>query len=212
MRAMAEAEKQHRERHAADDRREEILAAVRQLAAEEGVGRLSISRITDRVGCTRSLFYHYFPNREAAIDAALDGIIDGFVERLAARNAARVRGDIEGALDSVVALMRSLVLEDQGLPRSFSSGGTAALYTGFVHKVADRLATYIVDSTVADFARFHSVRIDHVYETFYVLITGLITFVRAHSDASDAVLKDIIASTLHIEGYTAKYADRRPAS
>ena len=53
-------------------------------------------------------------------------------------------------------------------------------------------------------------RIDHLYETFYVLITGLIMFVRTHPDAPEGTIKDIIASTLHIEGYTAKYPERRP--
>ena len=59
------------ERHAHDDRREEILAAVRDACAEEGVSRFSVSSITKRVGCTRSLFYHYFPDKEAALNAAL---------------------------------------------------------------------------------------------------------------------------------------------
>ena len=197
------------ERRDADTRREEILAAMRELAAQGGVVDLSISAVTKRVGCTRSLFYHYFSSKEEALDAALDQIIDGFVDRLRAWNAGRVHGDIEGSLDSVVALIKELVLEDQGLPKAFDTHGDAALYTGFVHRVADRAAAYIVDSTVQDFARFHSVRIDHVYETFYVLITGLVNFVRLHPATDDATLKDIIASTLHIEGYTAKYAERR---
>lgn len=53
-------------------------------------------------------------------------------------------------------------------------------------------------------------QIDHLYETFYVLITGLVMFVRTHPDAPEETIKDIIASTLHIEGYTAKYPERRP--
>ena len=65
-------------------------------------------------------------------------------------------------------------------------------------------------STVVDFAAHHEVQIDHLYETFYVLITGLIMFVRTHPDAPEGTIKDIIASTLHIEGYTAKYPERRP--
>ncbi len=63
---------------------------------------------------------------------------------------------------------------------------------------------------MVDFARYHEVRIDHVYETFYVLITGLVMYIRTHPDAPDDLIKDIVASTLHIEGYTEKYKDRRP--
>lgn len=198
------------ERHAHDDRREEILAAVRDACAEEGISRLSVSSITKRVGCTRSLFYHYFPDKEAALNAALDEFIERFLERLKAWNSQRERGDIEGALDDVVALMKHIVLDNRDLPKSLASGGNAALYTAFVHRVADRTARYICESTVVDFARYHEVRIDHVYETFYVLITGLVMYIRTHPDAPDALIKDIVASTLHIEGYTEKYKDRRP--
>ena len=52
--------------------------------------------------------------------------------------------------------------------------------------------------------------IDHVYETFYILISGLILFIRSHPDVEETVIKDVIASTLHIEGYTEKYPERRP--
>ena len=40
------------------ERREEILQAVRETCAEDGVANLSVSAITKRAGCTRSLFYH----------------------------------------------------------------------------------------------------------------------------------------------------------
>lgn len=196
----------HRTRLEADARRAEILAAVRDICATEGVGRLSVSRITERAGCTRSLFYHYFPNWKAALDAALDCVIDGFVDELRTWNEHRVPGDIDGALDSCAALFKRLVLDEDRLPKSLSADANAALYTGFVHRVADRTARYICDSTVVDFARLHTVRINHVYETFYVLITGLIMFIRTHPDASEDTIKDIAASTLHIEKYTRGYA------
>lgn len=201
-------ESSHRERLSADDRRRDILAAVRDLCAEQGVGSLSVSSITERVGCTRSLFYHYFPDKQAAIDATLDDMIEDVIEQIRAWNASRVRGDIDGALDSVVVLLKRLIVNQNDLPLSLTSTGDATLYTGFVHRVADHAARYVLDSTVRDFARFHSVRIDHVYETFYVLITGLVMFMRTHPEAPEATIKDIIASTLHIEKYTAKHAGR----
>lgn len=198
-------------RHRAGDRRDEILDAVRDLAAEKGVSRLSVSEITQRVGCTRSLFYHYFPDKQAALDAALDRVIDGFVEELERWNASRTKGDIEGALDSIVQIMKRLVLFEGKLPRSITGGNNGALQTEFVDRASARTARYICDTTVRDFEKLHEVRIDHVYETFYVLISGLILFIRTHPDVPDDVLKDIAASTLHIEGFTAKYAERRPA-
>lgn len=201
----------HHERLAHDDRRDEIIAAVRAVVAESGISRLSISAVTKRVGCTRSLFYHYFPTKEDALQAALDQSIDAFMAQLTAWNDQRVTGDIEGALNSAAHMLKTLVLQqDDAMPHTVATGGNAGLYATFVHRVADRTARYICESTVVDFAALHEVRIDHLYETFYVLITGLVMFVRANPDVPEETVKDIIASTLHIEGYTAKYPERHP--
>lgn len=201
----------HHERLAHDDRRDEIIDAVRAVVAESGISRLSISAVTKRVGCTRSLFYHYFPTKEDALQAALDQSIDAFMAQLTAWNDQRVTGDIEGALNSAAHMLKTLVLQqDDAMPHTVATGDNAGLYATFVHRVADRTARYICQSTVVDFAALHEVRIDHLYETFYVLITGLVMFVRANPDVPEETVKDIIASTLHIEGYTAKYPERRP--
>lgn len=201
----------HHERLAHDDRRDEIIDAVRAVVAESGISRLSISAVTKRVGCTRSLFYHYFPTKEDALQAALDQSIDAFMAQLTAWNDQRVTGDIEGALNSAAHMLKTLVLQqDDAMPHTVATGGNAGLYATFVHRVADRTARNICESTVVDFAALHEVRIDHLYETFYVLITGLVMFVRANPDVPEETVKDIIASTLHIEGYTAKYPERRP--
>lgn len=201
----------HIERHAHDTRRNEILQAVIDVCAKEGIGKLSISNVTARVGCTRSLFYHYFPNKEEALQAALDYTIDAFITRLRTWNESRTLGDIEGALDSISELLKTLVLEMPGISGSITMGGDAVLYTAFVNRVAERCARYMCESTVVEFAQYHEVLIDNVFETFYVLISGLILYIRAHQDVPIPVIKDIIACTLHIEGYTEKYKDRRPA-
>ena len=201
----------HHERLAHDDRRDEILAAVRETVVEDGLSRLSISAVTKRAGCTRSLFYHYFPTKEDALQAVLDLSIDSFVEQLTAWNESRVAGDIEGSLDTIAHMLKNMVVnQNDVMSQSVIHSGNAALYASFVHRAADRLARYMCSSTVVDFAAHHEVRIDHLYETFYVLITGLVMFVRTHPDAPEEAIKDIIASTLHIEGYTAKYPERRP--
>ncbi len=199
------------ERLSHDDRRDEILNAVRATILEDGISRFSISAATKRAGCTRSLFYHYFPTKEDALQAVLDQSIDAFVDRITAWNAERVAGDIEGALDAAAHMLKTMVLEqNDSATSSVARAGDGAMYASFVHRVADRTARYMCASTVVDFAAQHEVRIDHLYETFYVLITGLIMYVRTNPDAPEEVVKDIIASTLHIEGYTAKYPERRP--
>lgn len=197
-------------RHSYEDRRDEILQAVIDVCAEQGLGKLSVSSVSERVGCTRSLFYHYFPNKEDALSAALDYTIDAFIARLRTWNENRVLGDIEGALDGISELLKTLVLEMPGISGSITAGGDAVLYTAFVNRVAERCARYMCESTVVDFAKYHEILIDNVFETFYVLISGLILYIRSHQDVPVEVIKDIIACTLHIEGYTEKYKNRRP--
>ncbi len=184
-------------------RREEILEAVRLTCAEEGVSRLSVSAITKRAGCTRSLFYHYFPDKEAAVEAVMSEAIDGIVRELERWNESRVVGDVEGALNSVAPLFKRLVADNHELPGALTSG-SGALYGGFLHNAVERVTDYLCATTVADFERLHEMPIEHVHETFYTLVMGLLMYIRTHPDVSDETVKDIIASTLHIDTYTAK--------
>ena len=39
---------------------------------------------------------------------------------------------------------------------------------------------------------------------------GLLMYMGTEQDVPDETFKEIIASTLHIEGYTAKYQERKP--
>ena len=193
-----------------DERRRRILKAVRIVSAERGVSHLSVSAVAKQAGCTRSLFYHYFSDMDAAVEAVMDEAIEGFVSELERWNASRVEGDIEGALDTVAPLFKRLVADGHELPTTLTSG-SGALYGGFLHHAVERVAHYLCETTVADFIARHDLRIDHVYETFYTLVMGLLMYIRTHPDVPDETVKDIIASTLHIEGYTAKYPERRPS-
>ena len=75
-------DERHHERMTHDARRSAILNAVRETCASDGINKVSISAVTKRAGCTRSLFYHYFPDRDTAIQAALDDSIERFIDRL----------------------------------------------------------------------------------------------------------------------------------
>ena len=43
-----------------DARRLQIVQAAREICLEKGFSKITISDIAERVGMTRSLFYHYF--------------------------------------------------------------------------------------------------------------------------------------------------------
>ena len=184
------------------DRKQQIIACARELIEERGLAKMSVRAISERMGTARTLFYHYFPSKDELLDAVLDAYVDEFVVELRKWNAARTEGNIEDALDSMVALIRRELFDEEAqrpFRRALATRENASLYLQFVNRAADAAARCIVKSTVRDYDRLHKVRIDHVYETFYVLTLGIIGYIRQHPEADDNMLKDLIAQTLHME-------------
>ena len=182
-----------------EQRRSDIVEAARQLYEERGLSRTSVKDIAERAGITRSLFYHYFPDKQAVTSAVLDDFVEDYIEALSIWNDERMTGEIEQALDGVVRVLRVSVFEGSSFRRALDTRENAALYIEFINRVADRTARYIVDTTVRDYSELHSVSIVHLYEAFYILILGICGYIRTHQDVSDEVLKDIIAQSLHME-------------
>lgn len=182
-----------------EQRRSDIVEAARQLYEERGLSRTSVKDIAERAGITRSLFYHYFPDKQAVTSAVLDDFVEDYIEALSIWNDERMTSEIEQALDGVVRVLRVSVFEGSSFRRALDTRENAALYIEFINRVADRTARYIVDTTVRDYSELHSVSIVHLYETFYILILGICGYIRTHQDVSDEVLKDIIAQSLHME-------------
>lgn len=182
-----------------DARKAQIIAAARDLYEERGLSHTTVKDITERVGVTRTLFYHYFPDKDAVTSAVIDDYTQDYVEALANWNDERIEGDIDHALSTIVRLLRIGLFEDDTFHVALSSRENAALYLEFVNRVADETTRYIIDTTVRDYADLHDIRIEHLYETFYVLILGVIGYLRRHPDADDAVIADVIAQTLHMD-------------
>ncbi len=182
-----------------DVRRLEIIAATRELYEEKGLSKTTVQDITNRVGVTRTLFYHYFPDKDAVTMAVLDDYIADYVEALTYWNEERNEGEVDQALASVVKLLRLALFEQDPFHVALASRENAALYLEFVNRVAHHTANYIIETTVQDYAALHEIRIQHLYETFYVLIVGVIGYLRNHPDADDAIIADVIAQTLHMD-------------
>ena len=82
---------------APEERRAEIIRAARELYEEQGLAHTSILDITTRVGVTRTLFYHYFPDKDAVTSAVLDDYI-GARERRAVPGVRQPRSRPHGRL------------------------------------------------------------------------------------------------------------------
>ena len=189
------------QRRSPDARRDEILAAVRDLCVERGAARLTVSSVTMRVGCTRSLFYHYFPNKEAAIDAARDEVIDDFTRQVRDWMEDVDLGDIDRALTECAELVKSLVFQGMKLHSLLDADTGNPSRETFEQRIANHMANYVRDSKFIEFARQHDMPVDHEYETLYVLISGLILLIQEYPGTSVETIKGIIATTLHLEKY-----------
>lgn len=81
-----------------DARRLQIVQAAREICLEKGFSKITISDIAERVGMTRSLFYHYFQDKDQVADAVLDDVISEVIARLEEWNEHREAGNISKAL------------------------------------------------------------------------------------------------------------------
>ena len=184
-----------------DARRLQIVQAAREICLEKGFSKITISDIAERVGMTRSLFYHYFQDKDQVADAVLDDVISEVIARLEEWNEHREAGNISKALDDVVRLTRSLIADEGPFSQRMIEDGNAGLYIKFIDRVADRIAEYICNSTVRDFEKLHGMPITNEHETFYTLIVGLISLIRLHPDTEDTVIRQVAAQTLHLNEY-----------
>lgn len=106
-------------------RREEILARAGDLAAEAGLGQLTMKRIAARVGFSEAALYRYFPTKQA--------LLLGLMDRLEAQLLVPVQaiGDTEGLppltrLQQIVQHHLTLVLERHSLPIQLLAEASAA--------------------------------------------------------------------------------------
>ena len=109
-----------------DERRQQIVDAARQLYEEQGLSATTVKDISERCGVARSLFYHYFRNKQEVTSAVIDDFVNDYIESLQFWNEHRTPGDIEGSLAGVVTVMRVGVFEHT----NHAGGGHAATGVG----------------------------------------------------------------------------------
>jgi AcrR family transcriptional regulator len=182
-----------------DERRDEIVAATRQLFAEIGVARVSVTEIAKRVGVTRGLIYHYFPDRDALVDLIFQDHIDEFVRAVSEWDAAREAGNVDKALLDCVAMFRHHLHTKDMFRQDLGNPENAGLYNRFVDLAVRAVVERLQVTVVKAYARAHQITIEHVGEVFYVLVYGLIGLVRSTPDVPDQVLVTIVRQTLHLE-------------
>lgn len=176
----------------------EIVVAARELYEEKGLARTSIQDITNHVGVTRSLFYHYFQNKEEVTSAVLDQYITDFLEAMQHWHESQTALATDESLHSMVKIMRMVLFEKNTFRMALSTQENAALYLDFLNRFAAQGAEFMVTHPMVEQTKYGE-QSDHLYETFYVLIVGLVSYLRSHPDVEDEVLIDVVARMLNIE-------------
>lgn len=177
----------------------EIMLAARKLYETVGVERTTVKSIAAEACVTRELVYYYFDNKQAVTEAVLDDYVEDLVESAIVWNESRKFGDTPESLrDCVVTFRRALydangprpmiaVLEELGVRDTFDVRA--------VRETVDCINTHIV----SEYAEYHDVEIDLVYEMFCVVIFGLVGLVKINPDITDEALMKIVEQALRLD-------------
>lgn len=178
----------------------EIVQAARKLYETRGVAATTIKDIAAEAGITRELVYYYFANKRAITDAVVDDYIEDLVESAIVWNESRVFGDTEGSLRKCIAAMRRSLYGVDGSPRPMvrvleELGVRDAFGVRAVRETVDCIDAHIV----TEYAEYHEVEIEFVYETFCMLVFGLVGLMKLKPDVSDETLMKLTEQTLRLD-------------
>ena len=182
-----------------DDRRAAFVTAAFELFEERGISRTSIVDIADRVGVARSLFYHYFPNKNAITGAVINYRADTFIERLREWTKMRRGQDTYSSLVGAVGIVRSFLQGSNTLSGAVMREDDAMLFQRFAFESATRLADHFVHPKNAKGSLVSISNVRHPRETFYMLSIGVISLISHEPDIPDEVVADLVVDSLRID-------------
>ncbi len=182
-----------------DLRREEFIEAAGELYSERGVANTSVGDIANRVGVTRSLFYHYFEDKQDITDAVFERCVDDFMERVYEWRG-RAKGKIlNDALLELAGLVRMCLFSPSSLGSHIMQERDADLYQRFVTRSAQRMAGLFVKGASDSGGFIHCTHVRHPRESLYVLAVGIMSMMLRRNDITDEIIADLIADTLNID-------------
>ena len=148
--------------------RRNIVSAARDLYVTNGIRHTGVREIMDRVGMTRSLFYHYFKSKDEVTSVIIDEYIASCMERIRSQFRAAVTRGAEYELRTVRGF-RAYYNKVDPLWTELKKPENVAVYNCLVQRGATAYARMVVDfeseradgqgDPTADAARFEAVRI-----------------------------------------------------
>ena len=102
-------------RKSGEERREEIVQAVLELAAEKGVKQLTTQAIADRVGIAQPTVFRHFPTRDAILRAVMETVGSAMLAVIAGVLAGR--GTAEQKLQQLLTRQLRFISGRRGISR-----------------------------------------------------------------------------------------------
>ena len=182
-----------------DDRRTAFVTAAFELFEERGISQTSIVDIANRVGVARSLFYHYFPNKNAITGAVINYRVDTFLEQIREWTRMQRGQDTYSSLVGAVSIIRSFLQGSNTLSSAVMREDDAMLFQRFAFESAARLAEHFVHPQYSKGSLASISNVRHPRETFYSLSIGVISLMSHEPEVTDEVIADMVVDTLHID-------------
>jgi len=182
--------------HRAIGREGDLVQAARKLYETYGVAASTITAMTAEAGMTR----YYFPDKEAITQAVLDDYVEDLVESVLVWNEFRAFGDTRGELRNYIKAFRRCIFDAEGEYRPMvhvlqELGVRDEFTTRAIRETVD----CINDNVFVQYARYHKVEIDLVYEMFVANCFGLLGLVKVNPTISDDTLMKVMEQILRLD-------------
>ena len=170
-----------------------IATAARKLFERDGVRATTVRAIAQEANVTRELVYYHFQNKNGVIEALLDDYVEDLVESVITWNEERTFGDTAGSL-------KNALYDAEGTPRPMIRVlEELGVRDAFDVRATRETAELLYDHIATEYAAYHQIEIELVYEMFCVAIFGLVGLVKVKPDISDDDLMKVVEQTLRLD-------------
>ncbi|MFC7131160.1 TetR/AcrR family transcriptional regulator [Haloferax chudinovii] len=170
-----------------------ILEATHQILLESGYNGISISRIADRVGISKSVIYHYYDNKESLLAELLDVVHRRFLTKIFEQEDTTPREELERFLTLFVAAPSLSCQSEAELTQlaktyvelrtqSISNPDYRSVFTESENRVKRRLTETIEDGI--ERGEFKPVNPERTSEHILTFVAGVL-FRQATTDSVD---------------------------
>ncbi|MCI8367968.1 MAG: TetR/AcrR family transcriptional regulator [Eggerthellaceae bacterium] len=177
----------------------EIIVTARRLFEAGGVKNTTVKAIAAAAGMSRELVYYYFPNKTAVVNAVVDDYVEDMIETAMVWNELREFGDTPASLRRCILSFRHALFDGNGMRPMIGVLEELGIRDQFDTRAVKETARYLNDCVAAEYAAYHHIEIDLVYEMFCVILFGLVGLVKACPDISDDDLMKVVEQTLHLD-------------